>query len=181
MGPGVIILLRSPLDKEQIDDLGDWLRTNTTQPRGTQLQWEFMMDGFLFEFDQDHTTDGLHSFGLYDGELQMEESELEQVRSELGYTPLRELVLYAMAKSDLDHRILGHLALALAERYNAAIDFGGPITASQLEDGEPCSEADAGTVIEVKDSSQPGDGFYHVMDTTAMRAWLKDPHFHLVK
>lgn len=181
MGPGVIILLRAPLTKQQIDDLEAWLRMNTSQLQGAQLQWEFMMDGSTFDIYQDETLGGPRSFGLSEEETQMEGSEMEQVPPELGYTPQRELVLYAMAKGRLYHLILGNLALVMAERYDAVIDMGGSITGKRRQDWDPRLNKIPGKVFEVTDSPIFGDGCYHLVDTTFMCGWLKDPDFHLIK
>lgn len=179
MGPGVVVLLRFPLTKQQVDDLGAWLRNNTTEPQGSQLQWEFQMDGSLFGISQD-STGGLHSFGLTDSEPQMGTSEMEKIVPEIGYAPRQELILYAMAKGSSDHHILGHLALSIAERYDAMIDMGGAISWKRKQDWEPRLKAISGKVIEVVETPASGNGCHHVVDRIFMSGWLKDPAFHLI-
>ncbi|MDT6985137.1 DUF6368 family protein [Streptomyces lusitanus] len=106
--------------------------------------------------------------------------------------PVRGLVLGAGCSGPAHHRMLGHLALALAERLNALIDFDGvlgyPAPRDDVDDGAALERARAlvaslpGEVAEVGyDTAGGGRWFRHVGDVEFLRAWLRHPEFRLVK
>ncbi|MEV1143373.1 DUF6368 family protein [Micromonospora sp. NPDC049799] len=109
----------------------------------------------------------------------------------LPQPPRQELGLYAGCNDILDHRVLGALALALARRLDALVDFdgllatGGPSTTATLE--ETAGEARAvlgalpGRLWEVTYDMATGHRWaYHVGDAEFLAAWLRHPRFHLV-
>ena len=106
--------------------------------------------------------------------------------------PVQGLVLGAGCSSPANHRVLGHLALALAERLDALVDFDGPLswptprdgtgTGAFLDRARALVASLPGRVTEV--SYETGDGgrwFRHVGDVEFLAAWLQHPGFHLVK
>ncbi|MEU7468849.1 DUF6368 family protein [Streptomyces sp. NPDC044984] len=106
--------------------------------------------------------------------------------------PVQGLVLGSGCSGPANHRMLGHLALALAERLDALIDFDGVLGYPTPRD-ETCDEDDLtraralatslpGRVAEVSyDTGGGGRWFRHVGDVEFLAAWLRHPGFHLVK
>jgi hypothetical protein len=106
--------------------------------------------------------------------------------------PVQGLVLGAGCSGPANHRVLGHLALALAERLGALIDFHGLLSHSTLRgdtgEGAFLDRARAlvaslpGRVVEISyDTWGGGRWFRHVGDVEFLEAWLQHPGFHLVK
>ncbi|MGW2744255.1 DUF6368 family protein [Streptomyces sp. NPDC001450] len=88
--------------------------------------------------------------------------------------PAHGIVLSAGSSGRPNHRALGRLALTLARRLDATIDFDGML----FEGPSPFP----GTLREV--SYDTGDGerwVRHVGDAEFLAAWLRHPGFHLVK
>lgn len=112
--------------------------------------------------------------------------------SAFSQPPVQGLVVGAGCSGPANHRMLGHLALALAERLDTLIDFDGLLGHSTPRDDTsneaPLDRARAlvaslpGRVAEV--SYDTGGGrrwFRHVGDVAFLAAWLQHPGFHLVK
>ncbi|WP_157882174.1 DUF6368 family protein [Streptomyces rubellomurinus] len=105
--------------------------------------------------------------------------------------PVQGLVLGAGCSGPANHRMLGHLALALAERLGALVDFDGV-----LGYRTPCDDAGdeallagaralvaalPGRVVEVPYDTGGGERWFrHVGDAEFLAAWLRHPAFHLV-
>lgn len=106
--------------------------------------------------------------------------------------PVQGLVLGAGRSGSVHHLPLGHLALMLAERLDALIDFDGVLGHPTPRDG---TDGDAflgrsralvaslpGSVAEVSyDTGGGGRWFRHVGDAEFLRSWLSHPQFHLVE
>jgi hypothetical protein len=114
----------------------------------------------------------------------------ETVRA-LGYDPRAYVILETSGKTGDHMRILGQMALLLAERYSGWVDFVGAITPPRRpgQDGGP-------TLDEISDYVHrlPGrvvEGYYtvqggrrwvsHMVDVEFFRAWLQHPDFHVLK
>ncbi|XIE77168.1 DUF6368 family protein [Streptomyces sp. SBR177] len=106
--------------------------------------------------------------------------------------PVQGLVLGAGCSGPANHQALGHLALALAERLDALIDFDGLLSyptpgddtgnASALGRARALVASLPGRVAEVSyDTGGGGRWFRHVGDVRFLAAWLQHPGFHLVK
>ncbi|MFJ3981472.1 DUF6368 family protein [Streptomyces fungicidicus] len=106
--------------------------------------------------------------------------------------PVRGLVLGAGRSGPANHQVLGHLALALAERLDGWIDFDGllghPTPRDDTGDQASLDRARAlaaslpGRVAEVSyDTGGGGRWFRHVGDVEFLAAWLRHPEFHLIK
>jgi hypothetical protein len=117
---------------------------------------------------------------------------------ELGFpgldrSPTDALILLASCNGGDDHRLLGHLALFLAKRFNALIDFGGLLgyryDASDQEEAACLAEARAlvstlpGRVWEMPYVMYGGGGcgYSHVGDREFLAAWLNHPAFRMIK
>ncbi|MEK2491188.1 DUF6368 family protein [Kitasatospora purpeofusca] len=106
--------------------------------------------------------------------------------------PVQGLVLGAGCSGPANHRALGHLTLALAERLGALIDFDGllscPTPRDDTGDGALLDRARAltaslpGRLTEISyETWGGGRWFRHVGDVEFLEAWLQHPGFHLVK
>ncbi|MFE0779178.1 DUF6368 family protein [Streptomyces sp. NPDC058861] len=106
--------------------------------------------------------------------------------------PVQGLVLSAGCSGPENHLLLGHLALAMARRLGALVDFDGvlgyPTPRDETRNEADLAEARAlvaslpGKVAEVSyDTGGVGRWFRHVGDVDFMAAWLRHPDFHLVK
>ncbi|MFG3228822.1 DUF6368 family protein [Kitasatospora sp. NPDC048194] len=105
--------------------------------------------------------------------------------------PVQGLVLCAGCSGPENHRLLGHLALAMARRLGALVDFDGvlghPVPRNETRDAADLARARAlvaslpGKVAEVSyDTGGTGRWFRHVGDVEFLAAWLRHPDFHLV-
>lgn len=88
-----------------------------------------------------------------------------------GWIPAGELALAAMCNRPVDHRLLGEMAVWLADRLRGVVDFGGavPIAPGPGVVRLPYETA-SGTIAESV-----------VADARAVRDWLSHPRFHMVK
>jgi hypothetical protein len=199
-GPSASLLLPVPLTERQIDELDTWLHTHTVDLHGTPLNWSpfWVHDGASLGMAIDPSIEPC-AFGLHAGTplTYLEEWERAQVIQLIDYDPQQELGFFAGCHRPLDHRILGHLALFLAERYGGLIDLSGAITPPlqpnwhynmrgyyrpTLEEIHQFVQGLPGKVIEVPYGEETGKPWvFHIVDATFLRAWLQHPHFHMIK
>jgi hypothetical protein len=145
--------------------------------------------------DRDTARPFLVTIGPWQADEHDEEAELVDA---IGYQPGTQITLCAMVNSDYDHLVLGHLALALARRYDALVDLGGPLpvprppgsTWPHSWQDEPQQVAATRTVI----ASLPGRVYeiayrtvtggtwvHHLVDARFLAEWLAHPDFRMVK
>ena len=123
-----------------------------------------------------------------------EEEDREQVIALLGYYPPQGLQIDAFCNGKIDHLVLGHLILSLAERYEGIIDFHGQIapplslddylnpSPEVLQDISAYVQALPGKVYErYYTTGRMTPYVSHMVDTTFMRGWLQNPRFHMIK
>jgi hypothetical protein len=133
------------------------------------------------------------------GAFHLGPESLEDYREEgfpgLDRSPAAELSLLAYCSGPDNHLLLGRLALFLAERFDALIDFGGLLgyrysihDASDEEEATRLAEARAlvsslpGRVWEMPYAAYGGGRAYsHVGDREFLAAWLEHPDFRMVK
>ncbi|MFB7252621.1 DUF6368 family protein [Streptomyces nojiriensis] len=111
--------------------------------------------------------------------------------SDFSLPPAQGLILAAGCSGQVNHVLLGHLALAVAQRLHATIDFDGLLgytPGDRAEEAADLARARAlvatlpGTVREVSYDTGGGDRWFrHVGDLQFLRAWLQHPDFRLVK
>ncbi|MGY3340144.1 hypothetical protein ACVW0K_006243 [Streptomyces filamentosus] len=190
-GPAVGLLLFEPRAFEDIlADVVPWLesfcRPVEVSASGTLDFW--VEDGSAVGFPVPDPT-GVGVFFLTEDEETPGEDE---DYSALSRTPVQGLVLGAGCSGPANHRLLGHLALALAQRLEALVDFGGllgsPVPRDDTDEGASPDRARApaaalpGRVVEVP--YETGDGgreVGHVGDAEFLAAWLRHPDFPMVK
>nr|WSX75449.1 DUF6368 family protein [Streptomyces sp. NBC_00899] len=112
----------------------------------------------------------------------------------LDTPPAAELVVFAYCSGPQEHRLLGHLALFLAERFGALIDFGGMLgyryaghcrtveeKAARLAESRALVASLPGRVLEMPFEIEDGlYGYSHVGDREFLAAWLGHPDFRLI-
>ncbi|MER5385439.1 DUF6368 family protein [Streptomyces sp. NPDC002688] len=113
----------------------------------------------------------------------------------LDRPPAAELALLAYSSGRDNHMLLGHLALLLAERFDALIDFGGllgyrPSLHEVSDEEEAMRLAEArnlvsslpGQVWEMPYATDGGGCWYsHIGDRAFLTAWLNHPDFRMIK
>ncbi|MFJ1708792.1 DUF6368 family protein [Kitasatospora sp. NPDC088346] len=107
--------------------------------------------------------------------------------------PVQGLVVGAGCSGSVNHVLLGHLALALARRLDALVDFDGLLSSHPAAGDDVGSEAVLararvlasafpGKLAEVSyDTGGGGRRLRHVGDVEFLQAWLQHPDFHLIK
>ncbi|MER7106899.1 DUF6368 family protein [Streptomyces sp. NPDC000229] len=113
----------------------------------------------------------------------------------LDRPPAAELALLAYCRGRENHLLLGHLALFLADRFDALIDFGGMLgyrcslhelsdeeEAVRLAEARHLVSALPGQVWEMPYATYGGGCWYsHVGDREFLAAWLSHPDFSMIK
>ena len=119
-----------------------------------------------------HDAEQLCSFHLDIGPAPAEDDE---DYSALPWVPIQEICLGGYQSGRENQRALGNLALLLAERLDALVDFYG------LLDQAP-SEPVVGRIYETSYQID-GDsrGHSHVGDSAFLGAWLRSPDFQMIE
>jgi hypothetical protein len=227
-GPIVTVALREPLSAAQIDSLGDWLHNlgdvsrvvyDPTGGYSGIANWDLRVTngddigmGPIPAVDRASLCETLVSLDPQrDGSgllYERDEDEVGQWITQVGFFPNQEIGLAAMCNSSINHRVLGHMALCLAERYDGIIDLNGawypPMDVARLRQWDqpkpPWQGATDPGFLWVDPRIQPfvyrGPGrifefhyvggedrpwYYNAADIEAFRAALQDPAFHLIK
>ena len=106
----------------------------------------------------------------------------------LGYTPEAVVTLEAWCNRPVDHRLLGALALYLAEQFGGVIDLGSKVSPPRpgifgekvsIEEVRAYTKQIGGTALECWPADR--ESFHHIVDVVFLRAWLSHPNFHIVK
>jgi hypothetical protein len=111
-------------------------------------------------------------FGLALGPPGLDESELRTTETLLGFTPPRTVDAFAYANAEIDHRILGELALFLARQFDGLVDFGGTLGSIH---------AAHGTLYAIPYEGSTLAETFHVGNTEFLEWWLQQAEFHMVK
>jgi hypothetical protein len=157
------------------DDRGT-LSVVTTRPLGGS--YEGVGRPFLVEFD------------AVPGD---EDPEPDAVAAAFGSRPQASVSISALANRSEDHRVLGDISLAVAERLNGLVAFGGlllpPAFRNRTHASDDARPAAAelvaglpGRIVAITYETAGGRTWgEHVGDATFLRAWLGHPDFHMVK
>ncbi|MFJ2739200.1 DUF6368 family protein [Streptomyces sp. NPDC087440] len=190
-GPAVGLWLFEPRDFGDIRaDVTPWLE-NFCEPVETKIGSDldfWLRDGSALGLPTEDPNDLGVFFLSEDEDLPAADEDY----SAFSQPPAQGLVLGAGRSGPANHRALGHLALAFAERLNALIDFDGVLshptprdetgTEELLERARALVASLPGRVAEVSyDTGGGGRWFRHVGDVEFLAAWLQHPGFHLVK
>ncbi len=97
--------------------------------------------------------------------------ELSFIKELIGFEPQFFL---ASCNQEIDHLILGELALYIAQKYKGIIDFGGELAI--------VSEVVRGKIFELPYETASGHtAINHFADAEFMKHWLNSDHFRMIK
>lgn len=137
----------------------------------------------------------LIGFGIDEGDV--EEYTEARVADFIGWTPADSVYFCAMCNGDADHLWLGGLCLLFAQRLRGLVDFNGALgpllddetkklweigdfsLASWRPHFDRLFSGMPGTVYSIPRCG--GDSAMHIGDATFLQAWLRHPHFRMVK
>ena len=217
-GPVVGVALRKPLHDPQIDDLDDWLRdvgavSNTVRdPNGGWFSgiatWDLAItDGSAIGMEPISAAELVHICTVIvkvgatrdaSGRVyETDEDSVAQWVAQVGFFPDQEIWLSAMCNSPINHRILGHMALGLAERYDGILNLSGawypPIDLEWLSERDPVNGwakvgatpfvyQGPGEIYEIHYTTVRGTHWYsNLADIEAFRFGLQREYFRLIK
>jgi hypothetical protein len=161
-----------------------WLRPEANPPRPEELvQIARLLDRSAessgqFRVRSTHGIGGRVSindarpFAFKIGEAGFETEELESITPVLCFTPTCEIQISAFMNSEVDHRILGELAVFLARRVGGVVDFGGHLGHVS---------APVGKLLEIPYMAGSIPAAFHVSDVAFLQWWLTQPAFHMIK
>ncbi|MEV5989407.1 DUF6368 family protein [Streptomyces sp. NPDC052051] len=185
--------------------VGLWLfeHRNLEEIRASAIPWletfcdpvETEADGSLAFRVREPAALGLHPFNTAGaGMFFLSEDDFipadDEDYSAFSAAPAQGLVLAAGVSGQVNHTLLGHLALAFARRLHALIDFDGVLgytpgdrrqEATDLARARAMVASLPGTLREVSYDTGRGDRWIrHVGDEEFLTAWLHHPDFHLI-
>ncbi|SNS04050.1 hypothetical protein SAMN05216276_100327 [Streptosporangium subroseum] len=194
-GPALVLLLMERRERSDFADFVPWLKTFCSPIEVTDdgsLDFWVRDPSFLgAPVTLDDT--GFPGFHLsQDAEFGADGGEYSAFTPQ----PVQGLLLYANASGHINHLLLGYLALAMAHRLGALIEFDGLLGYGHrllelgAESGDHRAEAWQlvsslpGVIKEVSwgtPDDDEGQGWFHVGDAEFLAAWLAHPEFHLIK
>lgn len=195
-GPGAAVLLRELFNDIQQTDLENLLNSIGIQDVEHDMFRIFTTTPLGEPYDTEHGWPFLINIET----PSVDDTELTVIETTWGFIPPQQIMISAMSNSQESHRILGLLALNIAEKYDGIIDFCGALFPplpqevfqnnwfweASWDDAAPYSrhltESLSGTVVEalyltISDRTWAS----HIADTTFLRAWLAHPDFHMIK
>lgn len=192
-GPSARVLLRAPLGADQLNTL----LHQAFEPVEciTGVSW--------------HLTDPA-ALGMTDTQVEAGPLEVnprvwqrdDDLTKHIGFRPAAEIGVISARKSRDDHRVLGHLCLALALFDDGLIDFHGglvpfpwPSEIDVLPQKRTRQQCDflleriakkmsklPGRLYEIRYRTGPGRHWvHHIGDAEFLDAWLRHPNFRMIK
>ena len=177
MAPSASVLLPKPLsnlDRSSIDNSTLW-QGRFPHPWNYSLDWYF--DGFGSDVDPE---------------------DLPRLAQVFGFYPADEIHVDARCSDRESHHMLGEFCTLLAERFGGIVNYYGALWPSYPGDEavdvmeadwreiephvSPILAALPGRLIGL--TYEPTEGrqwVSHYSDATFARAWLQNPHFHMIK
>lgn len=198
-GPSAQIPMREPLTSDAADELDRWLRSIAVHIEGGAGDWSLnVRDGDAIGLAGDSGASCTVGVALeapdYEGD-----AERAAAAACLGFLPAQWISLDIGCGDADSQRVLGQLALGVAERYSGSIDLGHVVTPAVTMERQLRSAASgapwftaaeirafvapfSGKVCEIPSESPfQGLGFYHIVDVEFWRTWLQHPEFHMLK
>lgn len=194
---------------KEIDQWLRSVATRVDGARGRRGEWELWMDGAPVGCPSGESQCTIivsvqgpdpYGFGLDPFEAP---EMVEEIGLAIGYRPVQDILVIAMCNQRIDHCLIARLALHFAQQFDALIDMGGTITpplppAVKKEDGTYAPWFDLVTLDDIRTflADLPGrvweiygedeiDRYAslpsHVVDATFLDAWVRHPHFHMIK
>lgn len=111
-------------------------------------------------------------FGVALGEVGLDDAELATAADLLGFKPTVAVHAFAYANQQVDHRILGELALFLARKFRGLVDFGGNLGALMPP---------RGILVAIPYEASTRQETFHVADVDFLEWWLQQAGFHMIK
>ena len=205
-GPAASVLLRNALTRQQEDALEHWLRSHTHDLEKDKWSYQFWLNEDAFPGTVSRC---LFFLSLGDPGDYWDEEEQEQIKTQLGYIPEQSIYMSSGCNQREDHTALGHCMLHLATVYDGLIDMAGAITPpvdkervkrlltgqaervrtelqaykhARLQEISAYVRAMPGTVYEIEYMTSPDRcGVSHIVDIAFLQAWMRHPHFHMIK
>jgi hypothetical protein len=208
-GPGALVVLGREPNAEDRLGIEKLLESMGTRPPSEET-WPAVWIVSTKTIGGSYEGKGL-PFGLEwisgDGHAEQEDfpTYRDDVCRKFGLRPSAFLSLTAGCNGKEDHRVLGELALHLAHTLGGVIDFGGALMpvvspairkdfakmlgqfeqANWAEVSEPTQQlwqSMPGRILEIPyQTANESIWVTHVCDTEFMAAWLRHPHFHMIK
>jgi hypothetical protein len=180
-GPVASLLLRQPLTEYQLEDLEGWLNeigriTGVENSPDERYSADFVFTNFPPLVTDPANPSCTFLLNLFDPEMnkefRYEDDKKEILRARLGFVPEQLILVSAMCNQLLDHRLLAHFLIEMAEKFGAnLVDMGG-----EIEDRPDLP----GKVIESPSEEHPG--FVPIIvDVEFLKNWLNHPRFHMIK
>ncbi len=172
-GPCTGVLLPSQLTEDQrgfvsnlIDEIsdeveGDDFRVATTHPLGGT----YCGKGRPFAIEWTDPAPGVPN-----AEYLPDETRL--IQREFWFEPRQSVSLIAMCSGDEDHRILGELVCAVAERFGGVIDFDGMLS---------IDESEHAGLTAIPYDCETHTAYCHYGTAEFMRYWLSHDRFRMIK
>ncbi|HKR62924.1 MAG TPA: DUF6368 family protein [Thermoanaerobaculia bacterium] len=169
MGPSITILLPYEPDASDfaaLDDLAKTLGSSNTSAADFHVETTIPIGGTV-----EAGEGGRPLVAGFEDPL-FEEGEGESLQSSFGFVPAAIISVGAMCNDRVDHRVLGELAVYLAQHFGGIIGFNGALGVARVVHGK---------LAEIRYEVEGRRLFAHVGDVAFMHGWLRDPAFHLVK
>jgi len=199
-GPTATVLCAEALSTKQIEDISGWLRRISSDVRQEQTTWTFsVLNGASFGLPYTGQVVGCQfSMGVENVNEWYSADELSQMEGCLHFVPKQQISIGAGCSAQVDHLLLGHIALDLARQLNGWVSISGALTPSgrppegrerddyvrgwTLDEIKQYLNALPGVVCEILYQTSPDKhSIYHVVDQDFLHAWLQHPDFHMVK
>ncbi|MEW9527402.1 DUF6368 family protein [Microbispora sp. NPDC049125] len=194
-GPAVALLLTKRRERSDFTDLVPWLETFCDPVEiddDDSLNFWIRKPATLgAPPDLDVTEAGLFNLS-HDNNFGMGGEDY----SAFTPPPVQGLALFAGSSGRTNHLLLGYVALVMARRFSAFIDFDGALgyrrrlldlvteNETRRTEARQLVSSLPGVIKEVS-WSYPDDygshGWSHVGDAEFLAAWLEHPEFHLIK
>ncbi len=180
-GPGAMVLLKEPIDAEEVRGL----MMQAFLPASWEDDWH-LCDPSAFGMPED-----LVDAGPTAVVVRPPHRANPRLAKAIGFTPATAIIVSMGANQRVDHRLAGHLCLVLALEYDGLIDFSGSLVPFPWPDDIPIvkrtREQDAELASRIAHGMRklPGRLYLvdrcHVGDVEFLDAWLRHPRFRMIK
>lgn len=210
----VTVALRACLTAEQVEGLRAWLAdiaddvwTQTWMGLGKDEQlWGMLVADVALLGVDSAPSPTLHAFDVL---LRREPTESDILddpdeqavrmrwKAQVGFYPEQVLELSSAGHHEIEHRLLGHLALRLAKRYDGIINLSGawypPMNLDWVPESDPANGwtkagqqpfayVGPGRVCEIQYVKGRGTNwYYNLADVKAFRTMLQQEAFYLIE
>jgi hypothetical protein len=200
-GPDASVILPGRLTEQQNDELHEWLRSLGKAYHGND-GWLLIVRNYKM-LDLDDVGKPSCAFRLnvepelsmeffkgtvYEGDEALSRSidwQQQQLHDLLDFFPEQRITVNAGCQQPMDHRILAQLVIRLAEQYGGVVDLNGWLTPDwklSADEVRAYLLKLPGRVMEVHGTTGAGKPtIWHLVDPVFLRAWLKEPNFHMIK